>query len=422
MGIRLGRGRGPRSRTPIAAAVAGVLVIFAGAEPALASSAAPASATTASAAATSAAIPQWQKYEPDSYDPSPAPPGHEGRVATPQDSALNRLSGDIVMSWWLLKNPAQPRESLFLVELEPYWQTRQVGQSGTLDWTVLDETNASTPQFPFLNGIFSLKRGVPLAGMTPSIARIDADPGLRSQNLDYDYSGSSNTWRVRGTSPLATVNFTVDHPVPGGFASYYPPDGKTVGPTNVDAVSNGHVTGSLTFNGRRIDLDGWRTEYWRANMFPSVYDSQLNPATSWRGWEWDDVMEPDGGASQFGGVIDPDGEYHGYLVDARPSGTRICSGTTVQFGDYHYGTPLAGDISPPFQRYTIPGWIKVTCAPGQPVRMTKTFYPDSTDYVDAGLVDGTEMPVHTVPGSMGTYEHWRYTTYRVQKYEEGTGT
>ncbi|WP_020498729.1 hypothetical protein [Sciscionella marina] len=402
---RLGRRRAVRPPRLLAVLAAVLLAVSLGSVPA--------------SAAGEQAIPGWQKYEPKGYDTSPLPKEKQARVATPQDTGLDKLNGEIVISWWKLKNPKDPKRSLFLLEAEPGWkQPRQIGQQGTYVWAIADEANEEQPQFPFLNGIISFKRGLPFGG-SPGTARIDGKPGLRGNNLSFDHDPAANTWHVQGQSPNNSANFTVDQVVPGSVGSYYPPDGHTTGPTNVDAVANGRVHGSLTLNGRKIDLDGWRTNYWRMNMFPSVFDSQLNPATSWRGWEWNMVLEPDGGASQYYAMMDPSGRMHdGYLVDARPSGTRVCSRITMKFGDYHWGRSMFGDISPPFQRYTIPGWIKVKCAPGEKVQMEKTFYPDSRDYVDAGLLTATEMPMHTVPGSFGTYEHMRYSTYRAQKFAE----
>ena len=51
--------------------------------------------------------------------------------------------------------------------------------------------------------------------------------------------------------------------------------------------------------------------------------------------------------------------------------------------------------------------------------MEKTFYPDSVDYISAGLLDLTEMPVHTVPGSFGTYEHMRWGSYKINPKSQG---
>lgn len=369
------------------------------------------------------AIPEWQKYEPKSYDTSPTPPDRAARVATPQDSALNELNGDVVISWWLLKDPKNPMHSLILLEGEVGWpQPRRIGQTGQFVWALVDEENASTPQFPFLNGIVSFKRGLPFSGW-PDSTRIDGKPGMRSRSFNIDHLPESNTWHVQAKSPFTSANFTVDHVVPGTRGSYFPPDGsKGAETTNLDTVLNSRVTGNATLNGRKFDLNGWRASYWRLNFGHSIFDSQFNPATAWRGWEWNTVFEPDGGSSQFYAMMDPNGRLHGYLVDARPSGTRVCSRAVFKFGDYRFGRSMFGDVSPPFQRYTIPGWIKVKCAPGEKVKMEKTFYPDSADYVDAGLVTATEMPMHTVPGSFGTYEHMRYTTYRMQKSREATGS
>ncbi|MFJ4653420.1 hypothetical protein ACIP5Y_19325 [Nocardia sp. NPDC088792] len=366
------------------------------------------------------AIPGSQEYEPTSYDTSPTPPDRAARVATPQDTALDRLDGEIAIGWWMLKNPADSRHSLLVIEAEPFWPApRQVGQSGDFVWSVADETNSDAPQFPFMNGMFSLQGGLP--GIPVSARTLsDGKPGLRSDSFSIDYLPDVNNWHVTARSSTAAADFTATDVVPGSFYKI-PVAGEGTEPTNVDAVINSRVTGSVTYNGHTIDVDGWRGEYWRMNMFPSIVDSQLNPSTSWRGWEWNDVMEPDGGSSQYYGIINPAGRYSGILVDARPGGTRMCSKTTLEFGNYYHGTPLYGDVTPPFQRYTIPGWIKVKCAPGEDVQMEKTFYPDSVDYADFGLLDFTEMPIKTVPGSFGSYEHERYTTFRLQQYLPSPG-
>ncbi|MFF0488352.1 hypothetical protein ACFYTQ_04945 [Nocardia sp. NPDC004068] len=287
---------------------------------------------------------------------------------------------------------------------------RRIGQSNPFVWAIVDEANATTPQFPFGNGSLTLKDVGP-GGIWPEWARVDSEPGIRSPSFAIDYVPTSNSWHVMARSPLASADFTADHPVPGSFYRV-PVDGDGTEPTDVDAVINSRVTGSVTMNGRTIDVTGWRGEYWRMSLFPSLIGSQLDPGTSWRGWEWTDVMEPDGGSSQFYGFIGPNGRYSGVLVDARPTGTRICSKTTVEFGDYAPGRSMYGDHTPPMRQYAVPGRITVTCAPGERFHMTKTFYPDSRDYADVGIVDFTELPVHTVPGSFGSYEHERYATYR----------
>ncbi len=289
-------------------------------------------------------------------------------------------------------------------------------------WTFLRMPYTSAPQFPFLNGMFALKKGLP-ATPWPGVAVGDGKPGLRSSSLNINYDSVSNTWQVKGRSPLAEADFTADHIFPGDYY-HIPVGGPNSGtePTNVDAVINSELHGTVSLNGRTINVDGWRGEYSRLNMFPSIMNSVLNPATSWRGWEFDDILEPDGGASQFFGIINAQGRYSGMLIDARPERQRMCSKTTLKFGDYSYGRGLIPDITPPFRGYPIPGWVKVTCAPGsEEPGMSKVFYPQSHDYIPGGVLSIAEVPASTGPGSFGTYEHTRFATFTFANYLRSLG-
>ncbi|WP_203217780.1 hypothetical protein [Nocardia terpenica] len=336
------------------------------------------------------------------------------RVATPDDSGLEKNEfGDIGISWWWLKDPQNPQRMIVLLEGEPFWGARAVGKGGPVVWGIAQLSYDQQPQFPFMNGILSFKDGLPVSGW-PDVAVADGKPGLRSPNLNFDYDAAANSWSVKADSPVSSAAFTVTQPVAGPHGLI-----KVGGDPGTDSlmdeiVLNSRAAGYINLNGRRIDITGWRAGYWRMRMISSVADSVLSPTTSWGGWEYAPVMEPDGGASEFYGIMNNDGRYSGPLIDARPSGTRICSKTTLEFGDYRDGRPIAGQLTPPFTPHTIPSRITVKCAPGQPVQMEKTFYPDSTDYVSGGLLDGTEMPVHTVPGSFGTYEHFRWGYYKLK--------
>ncbi|WHU47730.1 hypothetical protein QNM97_01555 [Gordonia sp. L191] len=343
-------------------------------------------------------------------------------MATPADSALTRNKfGDVGISWWWLKDPANPQRMIVVLEGEPFWGDRSTGrggvfggkQGGLFGWGILQLSYELQPQFPFTNGIVTFKKGLP-AGLWPDVATMDDQPGMRSNTYNIDYNSRANSWRVKGQTPLAAADFTATDPVAGPHGLI-----KVGGDPGTDSlmdeiVLNSRAAGSVTIAGRRIDVTGWRAGYWRMRMFGSLADSLLNPTRSWGGWEYAPVMEPDGGASEFYGIMNNSGRYSGPLIDARPSGTRICSKTTLDFGPYRPGRPLLGELTPPFAVHTIPEWIKVRCAPGQPFSMEKTFYPDSTDYGSAGILDGTEMPVHTVPGSFGTYEHFRWGYYKLK--------
>ncbi|QIS21491.1 hypothetical protein F6W96_27300 [Nocardia terpenica] len=371
-----------------------------------------AAATALSLPAPAGAAPDLRNWEPTSYDTNPD--DYPVRVATPDDSGLEKNEfGDIGISWWWLKDPQNPQRMIVLLEGEPFWGARAVGKGGPVVWGIAQLSYDQQPQFPFMNGILSFKDGLPVSGW-PDVAVADGKPGLRSPNLNFDYDAAANSWSVKADSPVSSAAFTVTQPVAGPHGLI-----KVGGDPGTDSlmdeiVLNSRAAGYINLNGRRIDITGWRAGYWRMRMISSVADSVLSPTTSWGGWEYAPVMEPDGGASEFYGIMNNDGRYSGPLIDARPSGTRICSKTTLEFGDYRDGRPIAGQLTPPFTPHTIPSRITVKCAPGQPVQMEKTFYPDSTDYVSGGLLDGTEMPVHTVPGSFGTYEHFRWGYYKLK--------
>ncbi|QIS04270.1 hypothetical protein F5X71_19760 [Nocardia brasiliensis] len=359
---------------------------------------------------TAVAVPP--EWEPTSYDLDPN--DYPVRVATPEDSQLERNEfGDVGISWWWLKDPQNPQRMIVVVEAEPFWGQRAIGKGGPFMWAVGQLSYEKAPQLPFMNGILSFKDGLPAGGWA-DWATADGKPGMRGSNYSINYAADTNSWQVKGFSPLAAADFTATEPVAGPHGLI-----KVGGDPGTDSlmdeiVLNSRATGSVTIAGRQIDITGWRAGYWRMRMFGSVVDSILDPNKSWAGWEYAPVMEPDGGASEFYGIMRNDGRYSGPLIDARPSGTRICSKTTLEFGDYKPGRPMVGQLTPPFTLHTIPGWIKVKCAPGQEVQMEKTFYTDSTDYVSAGWLDGTEMPVHTVPGSFGTYEHFRWAYYKMR--------
>ncbi|WP_019927107.1 hypothetical protein [Nocardia sp. BMG111209] len=360
------------------------------------------------------------KYEPRAYDSAGhQPAGHPLRVAIPEDSNLEANNGDLVASWWLLEDPHDPARSLILLEVEAGWQQpRAIGQSGEITWLLLDEENAQQAGFPFGNGILDLAHGLP-GGATRETVRIDGRPGLRGDNYTVDHSPESNGWQVRAESAAAAADFAVDEVVPGSYGPYFGPSGQLEA-TNIAPVANSRVTGTARLGDRIYDLNGWRAQYWRMN-FPAVADSQVHPETAWGGWEWVHTFEPDGGYSEFQGIIDSTGVFRGYMVDGRPGDIRICDRVDVRFDDYRWGRSMYGDTTAPYQQYTIPGRITVTCAPGQGPQMTKTFVPDSADYFDGGHFAYTEMPVHTVAGSMGSYEHIRFDTFQARKYHEGTG-
>lgn len=363
------------------------------------------------------AVPASQIWEPSSYDTDPN--DYPVRVATPADSGLERNEfGDLGISWWWLKDPQNPQRMIVVVEGEPFWGPRAIGKGGPLAWGIAQLSYDKTPQFPLMNGILSFKNGLPVGGW-PDWATADGKPGLRGTNYSINYAEDSNSWSVKGSSPLASADFTATDPVAGPHGLI-----KVGGDPGTDSlmdeiVLNSRASGSVTIAGRQIDVTGWRAGYWRMRMMGSVADSLFDPNKSWGGWNYAPVMEPDGGASEFYGIMRNDGRYSGPLIDARPSGTRICSKTTLEFGDYKEGRPMLGQLTPPFTPHTIPGWVKVKCAPGQAVQMEKTFYTDSTDYVSGGILDGTEMPVHTVPGSFGTFEHFRWAYYKVKPQGQG---
>ncbi|WP_051198191.1 hypothetical protein [Gordonia shandongensis] len=371
-----------------------------------------ASAVPPSPAQRSPAVP---KYEPLSYDTDPHT--YPVRVAKPSDSGLAKNGfGDVGVAWWWFKNPKNPAEMYTLVEAEPFWGPRAVGRGGPVVWGLIDWANSPRPQFPFLNGIISFNKGLPL-GLSATWATADGKPGMRSPGLNFNYRPASNSWAVDAQSPLASAHFTATDPVPGSHGVIQVGGNPQTDSLMDEIVVNSAAHGSLNLAGRRIDVNGWRVGYWRMRIVGSAFDSGLNPFTNWSGWEYSPVMEPDGGASEFYGIINHQGRYSGPLIDARPKdkgGTRICSKSTLAFEKYRYGQGIIGPITPPFTPFTIPKSITVTCAPGQPYHFSKTFYPDYTGYVGAGLLDFTEVPVHTVPGSFGTYEHPRWAQFKLR--------
>ena len=364
------------------------------------------------------AVPDSQKWEPSSYDTNPN--DYPVRVATPADSGLERNRfGDVGVAWWWLKDPKNPQKMIFVLEAEPFWGGRAIGKGGPFVWAVGELSYHKAPQFPLANGILSLKNGLPVGPGATDWAVADGKPGLRSRSLSFNHFPETNSWHVRARGALSGADFTATKPVAGPHGLIKVGGDPATDSLMDEIVLNSRLSGWVNLAGRKIDVTGWRGGYWRMRIVGSAYESLLGNR-SWGGWEYSPVMEPDGGGSQFYGILNHEGRYSGPLVNARPHGTRICSKTTLEFGEYRRGRNIFPvPITPPFVLHTIPSWVKVKCAPGQKVQMGKTFYPESLDYGSAGLLDGTEMPVHTVPGSFGTYEHFRWGSYKLNPKSQG---
>ncbi len=222
-------------------------------------------------------------------------------------------------------------------------------------------------------------------------AHLDGLPGIRTDRGEISYDQDKRAYRVRVDSAVRADVWLDRGQLPGvtGVIDAHH-GGQWMGWTSPVATST--VRGWVQMpGGAPVDITGWRGYHdhnWgNFTMFDQVVD----------GWEWGVSHEPDGGASIIGGIVRRGGQWVGSVTDVRPSGTRLCTSSTLELSGWTTTSTFA-----------LPHTITATCGPAEKHQFSKTFQLVDPVVADTGLLGMSfEAPYRTVPGSVGMFEHIR---------------
>lgn len=313
-------------------------------------------------------------------------PNPTGKVATPQDDVAHP---GVTTEWW------------YASFMDPHSQRQLVVAIFTAPVPILGAV------MMYGNGKDPVSSGhdvpLPLAIATHAQPVSDGLPGVRTDQGEISYDPVRRAYHVRIDSTFQVDAWLDRDQLPGATGRIDLRNrGQWMGWTSPVATSE--TTGWAQMpGGQRIDLDGWRG-YHDHNWGDFTMVDQAAD-----GWEWGVSHEPDGGASLLGGVVRRGGQWTGSVVDVRPTGTRICTSSTLTMSDWTHGNTLLSGAS-----YSLPGTITATCGPHEPYHFSKTFHLTEPVVADSGLLAASaEAPYTTVPGSVGMFEHVRTLVARI---------